>query len=246
MRRAPRRGRPPAGEGTRLARLEERLGHAFTRPALLEQALTHASVQGRGRSRRRPLSNERLEFLGDRVLGLAVAESLMRRFPDDPEGALSARHSVLVSEVTLARVARGIDLGPALEVAPGQTNLDRDAPALLANALEAVIAAVYLDAGWPAAAAVVGRLLEGQIAAVTLPPKDPKSMLQERLQGEGLPLPRYEVVKVEGPDHAPSFEVRASLQGTEVSASAAAPSKRAAEQAAAARLIERLDGLNGP
>ena len=208
--------------------------------------MRHASVQGHGRRHRLGLSNERLEFLGDRVLGLAVAERLIRRFPDDPEGALSARHSVLVSEVTLAEVARGIDLGTALEIAPGQSNLDRDAPALLADALEAVIAAAYLDAGWEAASSIVGRLLEPRIEHVALPPRDAQSTLQERLQGRGQPLPRYEVLRVEGPDHKPSFEVRASLVGSGVSASARAPSKRAAEQAAAALLIERLDAAARP
>lgn len=202
-------------------------------------------MQGRGRRRRRWVSNERLEFLGDRVLGLAVAERLIRHFPDDPEGALSVRHSALVSEVVLAEMAREIGLGEALRLAPGQVNLDRNAPALLADALEAVIAAVYLDAGWLVAAALVGRLIEPRLEAVTLPPKDPKSALQELLQGHGRPLPVYEVVRVEGPDHRPSFRVRASLKGSEVAESAEAASKRAAERAAAARLIERLlaDGL---
>lgn len=237
--------RTPSDDAARLAPLEQRLGHAFADRRLLVEALTHSSVQGRRRPRRGQ-SNERLEFLGDRVLGLAVAERLVRRFPKEPEGALSARHSTLVSEPTLAEVARTIDLGAALELAPGQTNLDPDAPALLADALEAVIAAVYLDAGWSAASELVGRLMEPRLKTVALPPKDPKSALQELLQGHGWPRPVYEVMKVEGPDHAPSFQVRVSLEGSATAASAEASSKRAAEQAAAAHLIARLQAEGLP
>jgi ribonuclease-3 len=219
--------------------LEARLGHAFQDRTLLDEALTHASVRGRGRRPARPASNERLEFLGDRVLGLAVADSLIRRFPSEPEGALTPRLGALVSEPTLAEVARELDLGTVLEVAPGQSNLDRDAPALLADALEAVLAAVYLDAGFAAAANVVERLFAGRIATALAPPKDAKSTLQEWAQGQARPLPVYEVVRIDGPAHAPTFEVRAAL-GDERQATAVAGSKRAAEQAAAALLLEEI------
>jgi ribonuclease-3 len=230
----------------RYARLEQTIGHTFADRHLLKEALTHASVQGRGRRRRRHVSNERLEFLGDRVLGLVVAERLVRTFPDEAEGALSARHSALVSEPTLAALAREIDLGQALQVAPGQSNLDPDAPALLADALEAVFAAVYLDGGWEAASEVVGRLIAPRVVSGALPPKDPKSALQEMLQGQGRPLPVYRVLQVEGPDHAPSFRVLAAVEGSDLSASAEASSKRAAERAAAARLIKRLEAEGLP
>jgi ribonuclease-3 len=234
--------RAAASDGARpeLAAIERALGHRFTKKTLLLEALTHSSATGPGRRVRR--TNERLEFLGDRVVGLAVAELLIRRYPHDPEGALSPRLSVLVSEPTLADVARKLGLGSWLEVAKGEeTAGGRQRPAILADALEALIGAVYLDAGWEVAAALVRRCIEPRLETMALPPRDAKTTLQEWTQSRGLGLPDYRVTGTSGPAHAPTFEVAVSLAGHGC-ATATGGSKRAAEQAAAEQLLACLGG----
>jgi ribonuclease-3 len=227
-------GAPPdAGE------LETRLGYGFADRRLLREALTHGSATGKVRDR--PRTNERLEFLGDRVVGLAVADLLIRRYPHEPEGALSPRLSVLVSEPALAAVARGLGLGGWLVVARSEDEAGgRERPAILADAYEALIGAVYLDGGWEEAAAIVRRCVEPLLETMVVPPRDAKSRLQEWAQARSLGLPRYEVVQSEGPDHAPVFQVAVAVADLPP-ARAAAASKRAAEQAAAAALLARLD-----
>ena len=224
-----------------LRELELRLGHQFQDQGLLREALTHGSATALKRRRRR--TNERLEFLGDRVVGLAVAELLIRRYPDEPEGALSSRLSGLVSERALAEAARELDLGAWLEVARSEEEAGgRERPAILADALEAVLGAVYLDGGWQAAAAVVRRCLEPRLETMVLPPRNSKSRLQEWTQARSLGLPRYELVQTAGPDHAPEFEVAVAVAGLPP-AHATASSKRAAEQAAAAALLAQIEGM---
>jgi ribonuclease III len=225
----------------------ELIGHEFARPELLLEALTHPSVLGdaqRGRRRTRhgaaPRDYERLEFLGDRVLGLVVADLLWRRFPNEPEGPLTARHAQLVRRDTLARVAIGIGLDRLLKMSHSETAAGAARrPAVLADACEAVIAAVYLDAGFDAAFGFVERLWAPLIAAMEKPPRDPKTVLQEWAQGRGLPLPVYQVRTESGPDHARHFTVAVQVSGLE-EASATASSKRAAEAGAAAVLLDRL------
>jgi ribonuclease-3 len=220
--------------------LERRLDYRFKDRLLLREALTHGSASGPGRGRRR--TNERLEFLGDRVVGLAVAELLIRRYPDEPEGALSPRLSGLVSEPALAAVARTLGLGAWLVVARSEEEAGgRERPAILADAFEALIGAVYLDGGWDRAAAIVRRGVEPLLETMVAPPRDAKSRLQEWTQARSLGLPRYELVQAEGPDHAPIFEVAVAVADLPP-ARAAAQSKRAAEQAAAAALLARLEG----
>jgi ribonuclease-3 len=226
--------------------LQRVLGHAFAQPALLIEALTHPSALApdRGRSRRGPLPKhgyERLEFLGDRVLGLVVADLLWRRFADEPEGSLTRRHTHLVRRETLARVAEQIGLGHYLLLSRTEQARSGAAanPALLADACEAVIAAIYLDGGFEAAATFVRREWEPLIAEMTGPPHDPKTALQEWSQARGLGLPRYELVAARGPDHAPLFTVAAHVAGVEA-ATATASAKRAAEAAAAAALLSRI------
>ena len=221
------------------------LGHAFARPELLVEALTHPSALGsEGRRGRRPKpasrAYDRLEFLGDRVLGLVVAELLWRRFENEPEGLLTRRHTHLVRRETLARVAEAIGLGPHLvlsraEAAAGSTGN----PGILADACEAVIAAIYLDGGFEAAAGFVRRHWEPLIDEMEGPPRDPKTTLQEWAQARGLGLPIYELVATSGPDHAPLFTIAAGVSGHEP-ATATATSKRTAEARAAAMLLERL------
>ena len=223
------------------------IGHEFARPELLSEALTHPSalVPERGRGRRaKPVRRgyDRLEFLGDRVLGLVVADLLWRRFEDEAEGLLTRRHTHLVRRETLARVAETIGLGRHLVLSRAEAAAGAAAnPAILADACEAVIAAIYLDGGFAAAAAFVRRLWEPLIAAMDEPPRDPKTALQEWAQARGLGLPHYQLVATSGPDHAPQFTVAASIAGGDA-AVATASAKRTAEAGAAAALLSRLVG----
>lgn len=225
----------------------EAIGHVFAKPALLAEALTHPSAVAptRGKRRRRaasPRGYERLEFLGDRVLGLVVADLLWHRHPDETEGHLTRRHAQLVRRDALAEIARRIGLGRHLVVsrAEAASGAARN-PSILADICEAVIAAIYLDAGYATAFAFVERWWRPLIDAMEHPPQDSKTRLQEWAQARGLGLPVYRVVATEGPSHAPRFTVAASVaQSDEVSATAS--SKRAAETGAAAALLERLAG----
>jgi len=224
--------------------LAGRIGHVFKRPALLTEALTHRSAlnpPGKRRGRPAPRTYERLEFLGDRVLGLVVADLLWRRFPAGSEGELTRRFHDLVQGATLARVAETIGLGPHLILAPSEAASGARNPSILADVCEAVIAAVYVDGGYEAAFAVVERWWTPLIAELGDRPQDAKTRLQEWAQARGLGLPAYRVMATEGPSHAPRFTVAASVaQSEEVSATAS--SKRAAETEAAAALLERLVG----
>jgi ribonuclease III len=230
------------------------VGHEFGRPELLAEALTHPSAlakHGKGRRRGRrgspPPNYERLEFLGDRVLGLVVADLLWRRFAAEPEGHLTRRLTQLVRREALARVAGEMGLGRYLRLSPAETAAGAARnPGILADVVEAVIAAIYLDGGLPAAFAFVERHWTALIAEMeTAPPRDPKTALQEWAQGRGLGLPDYSVVETSGPDHARQFTVAVTVTGHD-EASATAGSKRAAETAAAAALLERLADFARP
>ncbi|MCP5371644.1 MAG: ribonuclease III [Hyphomicrobiales bacterium] len=219
-----------AGQAT----LQRRLGHRFAEPALLEQALTHASTGGRG------ASNERLEFLGDRVLGLVVARMLFDRFADEVEGALARRHTALVRREALARVAAEVGLGDEILMSAAEADGGgRDNPALLANACEAVIAALYLDGGYTAAERFIRARWAALMEEDQAPPKDAKTALQEWAQAAGLPLPVYQEVGRTGPAHAPEFTVEARVEGR-APTRGVGTSKRAAEQVAAEALLEAI------
>jgi ribonuclease-3 len=223
------------------------LGHDFARPALLAEALTHPSAlpagpKGRRGARRTapPPNYERLEFLGDRVLGLVVADLLWRRFDREPEGLLTQRHAQLVRRETLAAVAAEIGLDGLVQLSPAEAaSGGARSPAILADVMEAVIAAIYLDGGFAAAFAFIERRWGPRLAEMHRPPRDPKTLLQEWAQGRGLPLPEYRVVATSGPDHALQFTIAVRVAGQE-EARATASSKRAAETGAAAALLERL------
>jgi ribonuclease-3 len=225
------------------------LGHDFVRPALLAEALTHPSAlpsaqKGRRRARRAamPRHYERLEFLGDRVLGLVVADLLWHRFDAEPEGPLTRRHAQLVRRETLAAVSIEIGLDRVIQLSPAEAAAGAArSPAILADVLEAVIAAIYLDGGFEAAFAFVERWWGPRLAEMERPPRDPKTLLQEWAQGRGLPLPEYRLLETSGPDHALRFTIAVHVSG-HAEASATASSKRAAETAAAAALLERLGG----
>ncbi len=214
---------------------EKSLDHHFSDPSLLQQALTHRSVESAG-----GLDYERLEFLGDRVLGLIVTEMVMQSYPAEREGALAKRLAALVRQETLADISREIGLGPFIHLSRGEAEGGgRDNEAILADVCEAVIAAIYRDGGLDAARRFIERHWQARVRAVEAPPQDAKTALQEWAQARGLALPSYVVVTRTGPDHAPAFTVRVDIDGVP-SAEGKGPSKRVAEQAAARRALELL------
>lgn len=218
-----------------LTALQTRLGHRFARPDLLRRAVTHSSMSTPGRE-----DNQRLEFLGDRVLGLVMAEALLQADPDASEGTLAPRFNALVRKETCADVARDVDLGEALKLGRSeQLSGGRRKQALLGDAMEAVIAAVYMDGGFDAARALILRLWGVRITSVEEDAKDAKTALQEWAQGRGLTTPQYVLVERSGPDHAPVFTIEARLP-TGQTATATAGNKRQAEQAAAKALLDML------
>ncbi len=223
---------------TRRHPLEDILGHQFKDQDLLALALTHRGALGSGRSKVNLVANERLEFLGDRVLGLVIAQALLERFPEENEGALAARLAALVSAAELSRVAEEMGLAGHLKIARTQ-NLDPAATAVLADACEAVIGALYLDGGLEKAGQFIRRRWVGAMEADVAPPKDPKMALQEWAQGRGLPLPVYRDVEAEGPAHAPSFTMSVSVEGFPEMLGKGR-TKRLATQTAAASLLAQL------
>ncbi len=216
--------------------IETILGHEFFRPELLREALTHRSAVRRGH---RTVSNERLEFMGDRVLGLLMAEWLVERFPAEQEGELGRRLAHLVSQPVLAGVAEAIGLGAALAVSPGEAKAGvKQRATVLADALEAALGALYLDGGLERARAFVRRAWDQAMVGQAVPPKDAKTALQEWTQARGLELPVYDVADRSGPPHAPEFRVTVSADGRVGTGTAG--SKRAAEQLAAEDLLRML------
>jgi len=214
----------------------DRIGHPFRDPGLLRQALTHRSAGAP--------HNERLEFLGDSIVNLIVAEALFARWPKADEGALTRARAALVCEAALAAMARTLHLGERLTLGPGEMKSGghrRDS--ILADAFEAVVAAIYLDAGFEACRARVLPWFEAPMAAVPVgkPEKDPKTRLQEWLQARQKPLPVYELVSETGDDHARHFRVRCRLTDPDVTTAGEGSSRRLAEQQAAAAAIEQLD-----
>lgn len=220
--------------------LEAALGYTFKDVTLLEQALTHASVRGGGRQRP---DNERLEFIGDRVLALSIAGELYTRHPKAREGELARTFNRMVRGETCAAVARTIDLGPCLILADSEADSGgRDKDTILADAMEALLAAIYLEAGFEPARAIVLDLwqswLDGHPASAAA---DAKSSLQEWAQAQGLPLPSYREESRSGPDHAPRFVSRVTIDGR-LQAEGEGTSKRQAEQAAATAML-RAEGV---
>jgi ribonuclease-3 len=224
----------PAGELAE--RLGEVLGHRFKRTELLAEALTHSSA-----AVARTSDYQRLEFLGDRVLGLVVAEMLWRRYPKEAEGALTRRLAELVRRETLADVCGEAGLDPHIRLSAGEGRSGtRTSRRLRADVTEAVIGALYLDGGLPAARRFVEKHWSTRVAAEPRPPKDPKTALQEWAQRQGVGLPRYETIGVEGPDHRRTYKVVATVKGHDP-AEGSGTSKRAAQVNAAAALLLRLD-----
>lgn len=220
--------------------LEHRLGRAFKNRELLERALTHASVGG---GTRRVRDNEVLEFVGDRVIGLLAAERLAELYPQGPEGELSVRLHRLVNREACARVGRRMGLSAALRLSAGESKTGgRENDTILGDACEAVMAAVHLDGGLEAARQVFLDLWSEELAETAVgSSRDPKTTLQEWAQGHGRALPVYTVTRRSGPDHAPVFTVEVAVEGLPA-ATADGRSRKEAEKAAAAALLEREAG----
>jgi ribonuclease-3 len=218
--------------------LMQSLGHPFNDAGLLGEALRHSSDPDVNQGR--AASNQRLEFLGDRVLALVVAEWLLERYPGEAEGEIARRHASLVRRDALARAGGDIDLASYLSLSHGEDEAGgRRNPALIADACEAVIAALYLDGGLHSAAAFIRKAWADMIAEAPEPPVDAKTLLQEWAQGRGLNLPGYAETGRQGPAHNPQFTIEAMVDGYPPMAGSGA-SKRAAEQQAAKALLIKL------
>jgi ribonuclease-3 len=226
------------GQSRLRPRIEAALGHRFANPRWIDEALDHAGRIGGRHGAHPPVAHERLEFLGDRVLGLLIAEALVSRFPDEPEGALNLRLVELVRAETEAEIAAALGVPAWLRARAGQAGTQIP-PSLLADTLESLIAGLYLDGGLEVARTFVLRQWESRLEAVGGPRRDAKTALQEWAQARGLALPAYRRVATTGPDHAPYFAVEVLLPG-HLPQSGEGPSKRMAEQAAAAKLLETL------
>ena len=219
-----------------MIQLEERLGHVFNHPNWLRQALVHVSFTNNHIE-----SNERLEFLGDRVLGLVIAEMLFQQFTEEEEGDLAYRFTALARRETLVRVARKIELGQYIELSNGERDTGgAEKDSVLANTCEAVIAALYLDGGYAAATKFIEHYWAPFLKEEPKPPKDPKTTLQEWAQATDKSLPIYSVTNRLGPDHAPWFTVEVEISG-ELTRRGQGANKRAAEQAAAEALLAYLE-----
>ncbi len=225
--------------------LPDSLNYQFQKQALLQAALTHASALGKSKPQipakhpeaKRPEA-ERLEFLGDRVLSLAIAEELFQHYPHEAEGQLAKRHALLVSRSSLAELARKISLADYILIGKNEVPELRQNENLLADTLEALFAAIYLDGGWPAAKQSIMHLFAPLLADSIKPPADPKTQLQEWAQARGLPLPRYSLVERSGPAHAPQFIIEARVElGAE-------GHKKAIGQGTSKQLAEKMAAQN--
>lgn len=225
-----------------LAELERRLGVTFRDPSLLKLALTHTSYLNEYPDEG-PASNERLEFLGDAVLGLVVADKLYRTSPGLDEGEMTRRRSALVRNTTLKRLAEKLSLGDFLLLGRGEEQGDgRDKPSNLARAMEAVFAAVFLDRGLQAGRRLILRLLADELAAAGgEAPRDSKTRLQEYLQGRGQPPPEYRITAASGPEHEKNFTVAVSIGGR-VAGLGSGSSRKLAESRAAAAALRKIGG----
>ena len=219
-------------------KLEQTIRYSFADKSLILTALTHRSFEKK--------NNERLEFLGDSILGYLIADNLFQRFISAPEGTLSRMRSSLVNQTTLASIARELDLGRYLLLGAGEKKTGGDRDSILADSLEALIAAIYLDSGLENCSKVVALLFEHRLQKdiEIAQQKDPKTQLQEFFQAKGQKLPKYSVVKVEGEAHKQIFYVQCSVEGFAKMEVCAGHSKRSAEQAAAKEMLKSIEDAN--
>jgi ribonuclease-3 len=221
----------------RFDRVEALIGYRFKDRSLLQRALTHASL---GDGNRGVRNNERLEFLGDRVLGLIAAEKLHTRFKSAKEGQLAPMYNSLVDKTACERVARAFELGPALLMSPSEENVGgREKASILADATEALMAAVYLDGGLDAARSVFERGWQESFERLGAKPRNPKSDLQEYAARKGYGVPRYDLVERAGPDHEPKFIMRVELNGFDA-CDGEGGSKQEAQREAATAMLQRI------
>lgn len=219
---------------TPLNELEKRIGHSFENQTLLKTALTHASVGVE-------YNYERLEFLGDRVVGLVIAELLYERFPQEPEGDLAKRLAALVQGSFLTEIAIELQLGSYIELSEGEAQSGgAKNENILADVFESMIGALYLDSGFEKCQSLIHDLWKDRLDIMKEPPQHPKTRLQEWAQSQSLPLPEYEIVKQHGPDHAPVFDVELSVEGYPV-VIAQGKSRQAAEKEAAREFMKARD-----
>lgn len=215
-----------------LKALQDKIGHEFENPTLLETALTHSSTGSKQ-------NYERLEFLGDRVLGLAVSETLYKKFPNEPEGHLAKRLSALVQGTFLAQISREMELGQYIkfsdaEAAAGGAENDN----ILADVFESMIGALYLDTDYETCRALIQKIWGERFDTMKKPPQHPKTKLQEWAQSKNLPLPHYKITNQSGPDHAPVFDITLTIEGFDT-ITVQGPSRQEAEKRAAAAFIEK-------
>jgi ribonuclease-3 len=216
--------------------IEEKIGYKFKNPQLLKQALTHPS----SKKNRNEKDYERLEFLGDSVLGLLVSEILYSGFPNENEGKLAKRRAAIVCRDSLYNVAKHFSLGEYLILGVGEIQIGgRDNKANLENALEALIAAIYLDGGIESARSFVKKFFADFINNMEKPPKDPKSQLQEWAQAKGMEIPKYEVLSIIGPSHEPEIEIELTVG--EYKERHKASSRKEAERLAAEKLLNKIE-----
>ncbi|EGW54860.1 ribonuclease III [Candidatus Endoriftia persephonae] len=219
-----------------LSSLCRALGYEFHNPALLQQALTHRSVGGK--------NNERFEFLGDAILGFVIADALFEQFERASEGQLSRLRSSLVKRETLAKIARGLKLGDHLRLGPGELRSGgQTRDSILADAVEAILAAIYLDSDYSTTRRVILQIFESLLTGLDLntQQKDPKTRLQEHLQARKIGLPSYQVIDITGDQHAQTFTVKCRSEALEQESDGSGSSRRRAEQAAAAAMLQRLE-----
>jgi len=217
------------------ANLTKAIGYQFKNPALLTQALTHRSFSGN--------NNERLEFLGDGALNFIIANQLYQRFPKLPEGDLSRLRAALVKESTLSEIAFSLNIGDALKLGEGELkSAGWRRPSILADALEAIIGAVYMDGGFSAVETLVLKFYEEKLADIDpkIIDKDAKSQLQEYLQGKKIDLPDYNVVSIEGEAHAQTFKMECVITKLNIATIGEGSSRRVAEQQAAQYALEKI------
>ena len=218
-----------------LEQLEKQLGHTFKDKGLLTDALTHSSTNGE-------TNYERLEFLGDRVLGIVIARALYEKFPDEAEGDLAKRLAALVQGELLAEIAAEINLGKHILLSDAEAQAGgAQNENILSDVFEALIGALYLDSGLDKAKAFIEGLWKNRFDETKAPPQHPKTVLQEWAQGQGLPLPSYKIIDQHGPDHAPLFDVQLTVKGYPV-ITAQGASRQDAEKQAARIFFEQTKG----
>lgn len=222
---------------TTLGSLQQRMGYVFKDASLLESALTHPSTSLRNKNTAR--TYERLEFFGDRVLGLVMAEWLLELYPDIDEGELARHHAAAVKRDTLHKVAQKLQLLQCLRLAKSESQNERGQANISADALEALMAAIYLDGGLKPAQKFIRAHFSGLLNPTAMAPRDPKTALQEWAQARGLAVPIYSIESHSGPAHAPVFVVKVTV-GKEKPVNAEGKSKQAAEKLAAEQLLQRL------